>query len=94
MSYSENYVFENNLYWNFPDSFFDEWNGITDASAILDIDPGITLPKDRNGFSVASSFRPTNAEVFSKGKKLLSLNRLDFAGASAEGKRYLGAFCA
>ena len=94
MSYSENYVFENNLYWNFPDSFFDEWNGITDASAILDIDPGITLPKDRNGFSVASSFRPTNAEVFSKGKKLLSLNRLDFSGASAEGKRYLGAFCA
>lgn len=94
MSYSEDYVFENNLYWNFPESFFDEWNGITDASAILDLNPGITLPKDRNGYSVAAAFRPTNAEVFSKGKKLLSLNRYDFAGVKAEGKNYLGAFCA
>lgn len=93
MAYSEDYLFENNLYWNFPESFFDEWNGISDAKAITDVDPQIVMPAARTGFEAALGFKPKNAEVFALGEKLASLNKFDFAGTSAEGKRYLGAFC-
>lgn len=93
MAYSEDYVFENNLYWNFPDSFFDEWNGISDAKAILNVDPKISVPSGRTGYSAAFAYKPGNADVFALGEKLASLNKFDFAGVNTAGKRYLGAFC-
>lgn len=93
MSCSKNYVFENNLYYNFPDSFFDEWQGITDVAAIRDVNPSIVLPNNRNGFEAALSYKPQNAEVFGLGKCLTSLLKYDFAGEEVETSGYLGAFC-
>lgn len=93
MDYCESYIFENNLYYNFPDSFFDKWTGIEDSKAIRNVDPGIEIPEDRTGYDKINLFRPTNTEVFSLGMRLQNLSVKDILGNNTRGKKYVGAYC-
>ena len=93
LDHCESYQFENNLYWNFPESFFDKWTGIEDFGAIRDVDPGISIPDARNGYEVVEEYRPVNGKIFSLGKSLQELSAEDILGKSTKGKKYLGAYC-
>lgn len=94
LDYCASSVFENNLYYNFPESFFDKWTGIIDEKAIKDVDPAIEIPSDRTGYDKVELFRPGNAKVFSLGTALEELSVEDITGSSTKGKRYVGAYCA
>lgn len=86
-------LFENNLYYNFPDSFFAEWTGITDEKAVRDVDPLIAFVQDRTGYEKLALFQPREAEVFTLGMPLAEQNAVDVLGQNTKGKHYLGAFC-
>ena len=86
-------VFENNLYYNFPDSFFGEWTGISDERAIRDLDPLITVATDRTGYDKIALFKPGESRVFGLGAELKEWGSKDILGKETKGIRYLGAFC-
>lgn len=90
----KSYTFENNLYYNFPDSFFAEWTGIADEKAIRNVNPQITVAQDRTGYEKLALFKPTEQSVFSLGMALAEQNAKDILGQDAKNKTYLGAFCA
>lgn len=93
LDYCESSLFENNLYHNFPESFFDIWTGIEDVKAIRDVDPGISVPQDRTGYGKIAEYRPENERVFTLGEPLQQLSVKDILGNATKGKKYLGAFC-
>lgn len=94
LTFCDSYIFENNLYCNFPESFFDKWTGIEDSKAIRDVNPAITIPDDRNGYDKLRAYRPENNKIFSLGMNLKNLSVQDVLGADTKGKKYLGAYCA
>lgn len=94
LDYCESYVFENNLYHNFPESFFDKWTGIEDSKAVRDVDPGISIPSEATGYDAVAEYRPANAKVFSLGMSLQNMSVKDVLGNATKGKKYIGAYCA
>lgn len=86
-SYIDNCVFLNNLYYNLGNF---QANGM-DAAALL-YNPGITVPSDMDGYDKGAFCRPTEAKVFLDGLLFDGMLNTDFAGNSAIGIGYMGAF--
>jgi len=88
----EDYIFENNLYWNLPDSFFSKYTGVVDKSPIRDIDPMIEIPEERDGYDKINLFKAQNAEVYKIGMYIEKMNKFDSLDDSTIGIKYVGAF--
>jgi hypothetical protein len=86
-TYIDNCVFENNLYYQLGNFLS---NGM-DAGALL-YNPGITVPAETDGYDKAQMLRPGEPNVFLHGLLFDGMLSTDFAGASATGIGYLGAF--
>lgn len=93
LDYCASSTFENNLYYNFPESFFDEWTGISDPRAVLTVNPLIEIPEDRTGYEKLTLFRPRETAVFSLGAAQSVWCKYDAAGTETKNQKYLGAFC-
>lgn len=87
---SEDFTYENNLYYRFPLSL--NLTTTRDWQA-LRFDPQITVPQDRTGYDKIKAYRPANPEAFQSGTYGEVADEKDAAGNDTAGKHYLGAFC-
>lgn len=86
------YYFENNVFYNFNEAFYEELDSEHGAVNVLKTDPGFSQTAAEAGWESAYAFRPTAAELLDGGYNLAEMNADDYAGADVTGRHYYGAF--
>ncbi len=86
------YYFENNVFYNFNEAFYEELDEEHGAVNVLKTDPGFSQTAAEAGWESAYAFRPTAAELLDGGYNLAEMNADDYAGADVTGRHYYGAF--
>lgn len=92
-SFCDSYSFENNVFYNFNEEFYEDLEADHEAEGVIQVDPGFLSVSAEMGWEAAYDFRPRASELLDGGYRLAEMNADDYAGEGATGKHYYGAFC-
>lgn len=92
-AWCQSWTAENNLFYNFNDTFFDDFNNDyrTEIATYFTFDPQLSTTEAADGIACAGKIVARNPQVYTSGRYEDGMMCADINGNDAEGIRYLGA---
>ena len=91
MSFSEEYTFDNNIYYGFDDTFKEEMKEYGEKNYI-EINPDFANPIAGDGYNNVYNFIPRESKIFTGANTLANMLKYDLLGNDVTGKQYYGAY--